>query len=192
MIDKLLASPSALLAFVLIVSAAIGFVVFRRPSVKVNRSLWATLVLGIVLMVYAAFRPEAPEPPKELLTGNISVTAYSSAGTSFQNYMQFPVTMEFVAEGQWSTTDQPGSITDANGRDESTDERYILPGAPAGGLIMQRIATGEFEFVGGRKTIEFGPQEQVLFLMNDFSTDKAFADNTGMLKLNWTCFNCIP
>jgi hypothetical protein len=192
MIDKLLASPAALVAFVLIVSATIGLVVFRRPSVRANRGLWTTLALGIALMVYAAFHPEPAAPPKEPLTGDISVPAYNSAGTPFQNYMQFPVTMEFVAEGRWSTTDQPGSITDANGSGAIADERYILPGAPAGGLIMRRIAGGAFEFVGGKKTIELGPQEQILFLINDFKTDKAFADNTGMLKLNWSCFNCIP
>ncbi|HEX5055663.1 MAG TPA: hypothetical protein VFX02_04110 [Gammaproteobacteria bacterium] len=192
MIDKLLASPSALIAFVLIVSAAIGFVVFRRPSVRMNRGLWATFALGIMLMVYAALRPEPPAPPKELLTGDISVPAYNSIGTPFQNYMKFPVTMEFAAEGRWSTTDQPDSITDANGGGETADERYILPGAPVGGLVMQRLAGGALEFVGVKSTIELGPQEQVMFLINDFRTDKAYADNTGMLKLNWTCFNCIP
>jgi hypothetical protein len=71
MIDKLLASPVALIAFILIVCAAIGFVVLRRPSVNINRSLWAALAAGIALMLYAAFRPEPPPPPKELLTGSI-------------------------------------------------------------------------------------------------------------------------
>lgn len=192
MIDKLLASPAALIAFILIVSATIGFVVVRRPSVKMNRSLWGILAAGGALMVYAAFRPEPAPAPQERLTGDISVPAYAAAGTPFQNYMQFPVTMEFAAEGRWSTSELPGSITTADGGAEKADERYVLPGAPAGGLVMRRVETGELEYVGGGKTLELGPQERVLFLMNDFKTEKAYADNTGMLKLRWTCFDCIP
>lgn len=192
MIDKLLASPAALIAFILIVSVTIGFVVVRHPSVKVNRSLWAALAAGIALMLYAAFRPEPPPPPKERLAGDVSVPAYAAAGTPFQNYMQFPVTMEFVAEGSWSTSERPGSITTADGTGETADERYTLPGAPVGGLIMRRVETGAFEYVGGKRTLELGPQERLLLLMNDFKTEKAYADNTGMLKLYWTCFDCIP
>lgn len=192
MIDKLLASPAALIAFILIVSATIGFVVVRRPSVKMNRSLWAVLAAGGVLMLYAAFRPEPAPPAKELLTGEISVPAYAAAGTPFQNYMQFPVTMEFAAAGRWSTSELPGSITTADGSGETADERYVLPGAPAGGLIVRRVETGELEYVGGKKALELGPQERILFLMNDFKTEKAYADNTGILKVHWTCFDCIP
>src|SRR5688500_9566669 len=107
MIDKLLASPLALLAFILIVSSTIGFVAWRRPSVKVTRSLWTVLAAGSALMIYVALRPEPPQPQKELLTGSISVSSYLAAGTPFQNYMKFPVTMELAAEGQWSTTDRP-------------------------------------------------------------------------------------
>jgi hypothetical protein len=192
MIDKLLASPVALIAFILIVCAAIGFVVLRRPSVQINRSLWAALAAGIVLLLYAAFRPEPPPPPKELLTGSISVPAYVAAGAPFQNYMQFPVTMQFVAEGKWSTSDRPASITTADGSGETADNRYNLPGAPVGGLLMHRLQTGEIEYIGGRKTVELGPQERILLLINDFKTEKAYADNTGLLKLHWTCLDCIP
>lgn len=192
MIDKLLASPLALLAFVLIVSSTIGFVVWRRPPAKANRSLWAALAAGVALLVYVALRPEPPKPPKQLLSGSISVPAYLAAGTPFQNYMKFPVTMEFATEGQWSTTDRAGSITGPGGTGTTADERYVMPGAPIGGLVMQRLATGSFEYLGARKTVELAAQEKIQLLMNDFKTDKAYADNTGILKLNWTCFNCIP
>jgi hypothetical protein len=193
MVNQLFASPFALIAFILMVAAAIGLVIVRQPSVAVNRGLWFALLAGIGTLVYIALKPAPPAPPGELLTGDISVPAYSSAGTPFQNYMGFAATFRFAATGQWSTSERPDSITDAGGRTgDIADERYTLPGAPIGGLLMQRLATGVYEFIGRDKTLELAAKEQVLFQMNDFKTSNAYSDNTGLLKLGWTCFNCIP
>jgi hypothetical protein len=192
MIDRLLDNPYTLIALILMVCATAGLVVLRRRSATVQRALWATLAAGIALILYAALSPQPPEAPKEQLTGSISVPAYSAAGTAFQNYMRFPVTMEFVAAGQWSLTALPGSITGPAGTGETADARYTLPGAPVGGLILQRVETGAYEYIGARGTLEFGPEERILLLMNDFKAENAYADNTGILKLLWTCFNCIP
>jgi hypothetical protein len=193
MINQLFASSFALIAFIVMVAAAIGLVMVRQPSAAVNRGLWTALLAGIGTLVFIALRPAPPAAPAELLTGETSVPAYNSRGTPFQNYMGFAATFRFAASGQWSTSAQPDSITDANGRTgEIADERYTLPGAPIGGLIMQRVATGVFEYIGGDKTLELAAKEEVLFQMNDFKTANAYSDNTGLLKINWTCFNCIP
>ena len=193
MVNQLFASPFALIAFILMVAAAIGLVILRQPSTAVNRGLWIALLAGIGTLVYIALKPAPPAPPAELLTGGISVPAYSSAGTPFQNYMSFAATFRFAASGKWSTSERPESITDAGGRTgEIADERYTLPGAPIGGLLMQRLSTGVYEYIGVDKTLELTSREEVLFQMNDFKTANAYSDNTGLLKIDWTCFNCIP
>jgi hypothetical protein len=193
MLNKLLTSPWSLLAFVLIVIAAIGFVAVRQPTEKLRKGLWGALAAGIALLLVAMIMPAAaPPPPPEPLTGNLSLPAYGSAGTPFQSYMSYPVTFEFTVEGQWSMNERPDSIIGPEGMAEIADERYTLPGAPIGGLILRHGEDGAYEFVGNKITMEFQPGEKVLFLMNDFRTDKAYADNTGFLKLNWSCSNCIP
>ncbi len=193
MFNKLMTSPLSLIAFILIVIAVIGFVALRNPSEKLRKGMWGALAAGVALLLFVLIWPASPPPPPpEPLTGNVSIPAYGSVGMPFQNYMSFPVTFDFEAEGPWSMSELPDSITDAAGTGELADERYTLPGAPVGALILQRMETGEYELVGKQKTIEFQPHEKVLFLMNDFKTETAYSNNTGFLKLKWSCFNCIP
>jgi hypothetical protein len=192
MFNNLMTSPWSLIAFILIVTATIGFVAVRNPSEKLHKSMWGTLAAGIVLLLVAAIMPGAPPPPPpERLTGDFSVPAYGSAGMPFQNYMSFPVTFEFTASGQWSMSALPDSITGPEGTGKIADGRYTLPGAPIGGLILRHGAKGDYEFVGNKITLEFQPGAKVLFLMNDYKTDSAYSDNTGFLKVSWSCLNCL-
>lgn len=192
MLDKLIAHPLTYLALALIALFFVGRIYRRMLPDKAYRSLPAILIAGAVLLAWVVFKPAEPEPPAERLEGELIVPAYEANGTPFVNYMKFPIKVEFRGEGQWSVSRYPDSVSGPAGQSGGeADSRRRLASAPHGSLIMQRPDTGQYEPAGRRKVVELKPGEKVLFLINDYKPDRAYADNTGTLNIYWTCFNCL-
>lgn len=192
MLKELATNPLTYLALALIAAFATGSMYRQVLPANARRLLLAGGTAGVALLLYLVFRPPEPGPPPKLLDGELSVPAYQSGGTPFQNYMKFPIRVEFTAGGQWSLNQYPDSVSGPGGRSaEPGDRRYRLPSAPAGALILQWPGTGEYELVGEKKIVELLPEQKLLFMINDFKSDKAYADNTGVMKIHWTCFNCL-
>lgn len=57
-----------------------------------------------------------------------------------------------------------------------------MPNAPLGALIVRR-ASGEYEMVGGNKTLRLLPREAVYSCIND--SDGGHEDNVGKVKIEW-------
>lgn len=191
MIKELLTSYLTYIALALIAASVIGLFPGRVPE-KFRNGLFIPLLLGIALLIYAIVK-SAEEPPEvEPVAGEFSVPAYQSKGIPYVNYMSFPISVEFFAEGQWSASGQYRALVGPEGsiEEDGADRRFRLPGAKVGALILQREAGSAYEYVGRRITLELQPKEKVLFLINDYKTDKAYSDNQGEMKIRWICSNC--
>lgn len=125
----------------------------------------------------------------------LHVKADSPRGTLFTNKSDLPETYRFFATGSWSYNRYAGLEHNAGGYPERPEalEHYKLPGAPEGALIVRR-SSGLYELVGTERELKLESQEKVYFTIND-ATDgarnqDAYSDNSGTLKVEWTCETC--
>ncbi|MBN1379844.1 MAG: hypothetical protein JXA04_11495 [Gammaproteobacteria bacterium] len=191
MIEKLIASPLTYIALLIIGLAIYGLLSKRIPE-KFRNGVYIPIVLGIGLLLLVVVMPGRERREIELVTGEFTVPAYQSKGIPYVNYMSFPIAVDFISDGQWSTAKQYQSLIGPEGLESNkpADGRYRLPEAPIGALIMQWKSTSQYELVGSRKTLKLEPKEEVIFMINDYKTDKAYSDNYGEIKIRWTCQNC--
>lgn len=191
MFEKVLMNPFTYVALALIALSVYGLLSKRLPE-KLRNGLYIPLLLGTALLVYMVIRSPSEEPEIELVAGSFTVPAYQSLGIPYVNYMSFPITVDFVATGEWSTSGQYESRTGPEGdtAGKPADNRYRIGGVPAGSLIMQWKDSNAYEYAGKQKTVTLQPKQEILFLINDFKTEKAYSDNNGEVTLHWTCRNC--
>jgi hypothetical protein len=179
------------IALVFIAASIYGLVARWMPE-KIRNGLYIPLLLGIALLGYVIIKSTEKPHEVELVTGEFTVPAYQSRGIPYVNYMSFPITVDFFADGQWSTSGHYHKQAGPEGAEDEApaDGRYRLPGAKVGALILKRKTASEYEHAGRRKTLKLEPKEEVLFMINDYKTDKAYSDNYGEIKVRWVCNNC--
>lgn len=191
MITKLMTNPLTYIAL-LIVAASIYGLLNRRTPQNLRNGLYIPMLLGVGLIVYLVIRPPTMEEKPEPLTGEFTVPAYQSRGVPYVNYMSFPIEVDFVAQGKWSTAQYYQTLVGPQGstQEKEADGRYRLPGSYKAALIARFDGNPEYMYIGARKRIKLKSKQKILFYINDFKTEKAYSDNAGEMKVHWTCHNC--
>jgi hypothetical protein len=155
---------------------------FTKTALRKRIMFFGFAILSVLAVYCGAITAERTIATEQ--SGMIVVRANSALGTRFRNTDAKPLIMEVFANGRWSInggTSYCGPAGYPEARSATND--YRLPGKPLGALIVRR-GSGEYEFVGGNRTIRLESRESVYFGQND--NDGGYGDNVGTVKIEWT------
>jgi hypothetical protein len=114
--------------------------------------------------------------------------AYYTVPTLEGHPDEVPLNCETSATGNW-THSVIAAEHGANGdsRMPRAPRRFVLPGAPVGGLIA--IVSGRKIFVGADgPLVDIMPRSSIHFVMNDDGRNQGFRDNRGQLRVSIECY----